>query len=326
LEWSKAFAKDFMRRHGIPTAPYGVFTEIEAAVDFIRTAGGPLVIKADGLAAGKGVLICATQAEAEDAVRSVLVDRAFQAAGDRVVIEQFLEGEELSVIAVVDGERFAVLPPARDYKRLRDGDQGPNTGGMGSYAPVHDLELDVMDRVRERVLEPAVTGLYAEGRPYRGALYAGLMLTREGPMALEFNCRFGDPETQVILPLLDLDLAELLLACAEGRLATASIATLPDVAVCVILAAEGYPERPRAGDPIHGIDVARQSGALVFHAGTGERDGRLVTTGGRVLSVVGTGADLTAAAEHAYAAVDMIHFEGMQARRDVARSFVSQPA
>jgi phosphoribosylamine---glycine ligase len=326
LEWSKAFAKDFMRRHGIPTAPYGVFTEIEAAVDFIRTAGGPLVIKADGLAAGKGVLICATQAEAEDAVRSVLVDRAFQAAGDRVVIEQFLEGEELSVIAVVDGERFAVLPPARDYKRLRDGDQGPNTGGMGSYAPVHDLDLDVMDRVRERVLGPAVTGLYAEGRPYRGALYAGLMLTREGPMALEFNCRFGDPETQVILPLLDLDLAELLLACAEGRLATASIATLPDVAVCVILAAEGYPERPRAGDPIHGIDVARQSGALVFHAGTGERDGRLVTTGGRVLSVVGTGADLTAAAEHAYAAVDIIHFEGMQARRDVARSFVSQPA
>src|SRR5215212_7601777 len=325
LEWSKAFAKDFMRRNGIPTAPYGVFTEIEAAVDFIRTAGGPLVVKADGLAAGKGVLICATQAEAEDAVRSVLVDRAFQAAGDRVVIEQFLEGEELSVIAVVDGERFAVLPTARDYKRLRDGDQGPNTGGMGSYAPVHDLELDVMDRVRERVLEPAVTGLYAEGRPYRGALYAGLMLTREGPMALEFNCRFGDPETQVILPLLDLDLAELLLACAEGRLATESITTLPGVAVCVVLAAEGYPERPRAGDPIHGIEAARQSGALVFHAGTGERDGRLVTTGGRILSVVGTGADL-AAAGHAYAAVDMIHFEGMQLRRDVALSFISQPA
>src|SRR5919112_5902938 len=280
LEWSKAFAKDFMRRHGIPTAPYGVFTEIEAAVNFIRTAGGPLVIKADGLAAGKGVLICATQAEAEEAVRSVLVDRAFQAAGDRIVIEHFLEGEELSVIAVVDGERFAVLPPARDYKRLRDGDQGPNTGGMGSYAPVHDLDLDVMDRVRESVLEPAVAGLRAEGKPYRGALYAGLMLTREGPIALEFNCRFGDPETQVIMPLLDLDLAELLLACAEGRLATASIATLPAVAVCVVLAAEGYPERPRTGDPIHGLDVARQSGARVFHAGTGERDGRLVTNGG----------------------------------------------
>ena len=220
LEWSKAFAKDFMRRHGIPTAPYGVFTEIEAAVDFIRTASVPVVVKADGLAAGKGVLICTTPAEAEDAVRSVLVERAFQAAGDRVVIEQFLEGEELSVIAVVDGERFAVMPPARDYKRLRDGDQGPNTGGMGSYAPVNDLDPEVMARVRESVLEPAVAGLRAEGRPYRGALYAGLMLTSEGPMALEFNCRFGDPETQVILPLLDLDLAELLLACAEGRLAT----------------------------------------------------------------------------------------------------------
>ena len=326
LEWSKAFAKDFMRRHAIPTAPYGVFTEIAAALDFIRTAGAPLVVKADGLAAGKGVLICATQAEAEDAVRSVLVDRAFQAAGDRVVVEQFLEGEELSVIAVVDGERFAMLPPARDYKRLRDGDQGPNTGGMGSYAPVRDLDLDVMARVRERVLEPAVAGLRAEGRPYRGALYAGLMLTHEGPMALEFNCRFGDPETQVILPLLDLDLAELLLACAEGRLATESIATRPDVAVCVVLAAEGYPERPRTGDPIHGIDVAQQSGALVFHAGTGEREGRLVTSGGRVLSVVATSADLTGAAARAYAAADLIQFDGMQLRRDVALSLVSLPA
>jgi len=326
LEWSKAFAKDFMRRHAIPTAPYGVFTEIAAALDFIRTAGAPLVVKADGLAAGKGVLICATQAEAEDAVRSVLVDRAFQAAGDRVVVEQFLEGEELSVIAVVDGERFAMLPPARDYKRLRDGDQGPNTGGMGSYAPVRDLDLEVMARVRERVLEPAVAGLRAEGRPYRGALYAGLMLTHEGPMALEFNCRFGDPETQVILPLLDLDLAELLLACAEGRLATESIATRPDVAVCVVLAAEGYPERPRTGDPIHGIDVAQQSGALVFHAGTGEREGRLVTSGGRVLSVVATSADLTGAAARAYAAADLIQFDGMQLRRDVALSLVSLPA
>ena len=326
LEWSKAFAKDFMRRHAIPTAPYGVFTEIAAALDFIRTAGAPLVVKADGLAAGKGVLICATQAEAEDAVRSVLVDRAFQAAGDRVVVEQFLEGEELSVIAVVDGERFAMLPPARDYKRLRDGDQGPNTGGMGSYAPVRDLDLDVMARVRERVLEPAVAGLRAEGRPYRGALYAGLMLTHEGPMALEFNCRFGDPETQVILPLLDLDLAELLLACAEGRLATESIATRPDVAVCVVLAAEGYPERPRAGDPIHGIDVAQQSGALVLHAGTGEREGRLITSGGRVLSVVATGAELTGAAARAYAAADLIQFDGMQLRRDVALSLVSLPA
>ena len=312
LEWSKAFAKDFMRRHSIPTAPYGVFTEFEAAVDFIRTAGAPLVVKADGLAAGKGVLICATPAEAEATVHSVLVDRAFQAAGDRV--------------DVVDGERIAILPPARDYKRLRDGDVGPNTGGMGSYAPVNDLDPDVMTRVRECVLEPAVAGLRAEGRPYRGALYAGLMLTPEGPMALEFNCRFGDPETQVILPLLNLDLGELLLSCAEGRLATECIATHPGVAVCVVLAADGYPERPRAGDPIHGIEAAHETGALVFHAGTDERDGQLVTNGGRVLSVVGTGADLAAAAAGAYAAADMIQFDGMQLRRDVAMSLVPIPA
>jgi len=326
LEWSKAFAKDFMRRHGIPTAPYGVFTELEAAVDFIRTAGTPLVVKADGLAAGKGVVICETPAEAEDAVHSVLVDRTFQAAGDRVVIEAFLEGEELSVIAVVDGERIAVLPAARDYKRLRDGDVGPNTGGMGCYAPVNDLDPDLLACVKKRVLEPAVAGLRAEGRPYRGALYAGLMLTSAGPMALEFNCRFGDPETQVILPLLDLDLGELLLSCAEGRLSTERIETRPGATVCVVLAAKGYPERPRAGDPIHGIDDAIQNGALIFHAGTANCDGRLVTNGGRVLSVVGTGADLTAAAACAYSAADMIQFDGMQLRRDVAVSLVSLPA
>jgi phosphoribosylamine--glycine ligase len=325
LEWSKAFAKDFMRRHGIPTAPYGVFTEFEAAVDFIQTAGTPLVVKADGLAAGKGVLICATPAEADNAVRSVLIDRTFQAAGDRVVIEAFLEGEELSVIAVVDGERIAMLPPARDYKRLRNGDEGPNTGGMGSYAPVNDLDPAVMARVRESVLEPAVAGLRAEERPYRGALYAGLMLTSEGPMALEFNCRFGDPETQVILPLLDLDLGELLLSCAEGQLATETIATHPGAAVCVVLAAEGYPEHPRSGDPIHGIEDAMQSGALVFHAGTANCDGHLVTNGGRVLSAVATGTNLTAAAARAYALADMIEFDGKQLRLDVAMSLVPLP-
>jgi phosphoribosylamine---glycine ligase len=326
LEWSKAFAKDFMRRHGIPTAPYGVFTELEAAVDFIRTAGTPSVVKADGLAAGKGVVICETAAEAEDAVHSVLVDRTFQAAGDRVVIEAFLEGEELSVIAVVDGERIAVLPAARDYKRLRDGDVGPNTGGMGCYAPVNDFDPDLLACVKKCVLGPAVAGLRAEGRTYRGALYAGLMLTSAGPMALEFNCRFGDPETQVILPLLDLDLGELLLSCAKGRLSTERIETRPGATVCVVLAAKGYPERPRAGDPIHGIDDAIQNGALIFHAGTANCDGQLVTNGGRVLSVVGTGADLTAAAACAYTAADMIQFDGMQLRRDIAMSLVSLPA
>ena len=326
LEWSKAFAKDFMRRHGIPTAPYGVFTELELALDFIRDSRFPLVVKADGLAAGKGVLICATAEDAETAVRAVLVERAFRAAGDRVVIEAFLDGEELSVIAVVDGERIATLPPARDYKRLREGNLGLNTGGMGSYAPVDDLAPDLLARVREVVLEPAVAGLRAEGRPYCGALYAGIMLTANGPMALEFNCRFGDPETQAILPLLDLDLAQLLLSCAEGRLDTNPIATHPGAAVCVVLAADGYPEGPRAGDMIDGIDGARDTGALVFHAGTALQGERLVTNGGRVLSVVGIGADLAEAAARAYAAADRIHFDGKQVRRDVAKSLVHLPA
>ena len=326
LEWSKAFAKDFMRRHGIPTAPCGVFTEIDAALDFIHDACVPLVVKADGLAAGKGVIICGTAMEAESAVRSMLVEREFQTAGHRVVIEAFLEGEELSVIAVVDGERIAILPPARDYKRLGDGNLGPNTGGMGSYAPVGDLDPNLLTRVREMVLEPAVAGLRSEGRPYHGALYAGLMLTPEGPMALEFNCRFGDPETQAILPLLDLDLADLLLSCAEERLVSERIPTHSAAAVCVVLAAHGYPERPRGGDVIEGIEEARGSGVLVFQAGTALSAGQLVTNGGRVLSVVGMGADQVEATTRAYAAADVIQFDGKQLRRDIAMSLAPQPA
>lgn len=326
LEWSKAFAKDFMGRHGIPTAAYGVFTEIEAALDFARNADYPLVIKADGLAAGKGVLICATPAEAETAIRSLLFDRVFGAAGDPIVIETFLVGEELSVIALVDGERIAMLPPARDYKRLAAGNLGPNTGGMGSYAPVSGLDPNMLDIVRDTILKPAVAGLRAEGRPYRGALYAGLMLTSSGPMALEFNCRFGDPETQAILPLLDLDLASLLLACAGGRLDPGAVATLPGAAVCIVLAAAGYPERPRAGDAIAGIDDALQTGALVFQAGTALRAAQLVTNGGRVLSVVGTGMNLDQAAERAYAAAAKIRFAGQQMRRDVAMTTALIPA
>jgi phosphoribosylamine--glycine ligase len=326
LEWSKSFAKAFMGRHGIPTAPYGVFNELDAALALIHGTDSPLVVKADGLASGKGVLVCETTAEAEAAVRSALVDQTFGEAGARVVIETFVEGEELSVIALVDGERVAMLPPARDYKRLRDGDGGPNTGGMGSFAPVSDLAPDLLAAVRETILEPAVAGLRAEGRPYRGALYAGLMLTRDGPMALEFNCRFGDPETQVILPLLEGDLAEALLACAEGRLDQSSIAVAPGAAACVVLAAAGYPERPRGGDAIVGIGEAERGGALVFHAGTSRRDGELVTSGGRVLSVVGVASDLEAARERAYAAAEVISFAGKQMRRDIAAELALLPA
>jgi phosphoribosylamine--glycine ligase len=286
----------------------------------------PLVVKADGLAAGKGVVICASHDEADAAIRAALVERAFGDAGARVVIEEFLQGEELSVIALVDGERMALLPPARDYKRLQDGNHGPNTGGMGSYAPVVDLDPGLLSLVRETILQPAVAGLRAQGRPYRGALYAGLMLTDDGPKALEFNCRFGDPETQVILPLLAADLARVLRACAVGWLDPGAVAVRPGAAVCVVLAADGYPERPRAGDAITGIDEATAIGALVFHAGTAVRDGLLVTHGGRVLSVVGTGVDLAAAANHAYTAADAIEFAGKQLRRDIALAPLALPA
>ncbi|MCC7021421.1 MAG: phosphoribosylamine--glycine ligase [Thermomicrobiales bacterium] len=319
LEWSKSFAKAFMRRHGIPTADFGLFADYDAAMAFARGTPLPLVVKADGLAGGKGVVVCATLAEAEGAIRSILLDDAFGAAGSRVVIEEFLPGEELSVIALVDGERIALLPAARDYKRLGDGDSGPNTGGMGSYAPVPDLDPALLDLVRATVLEPAAAGLRAEGRSYRGALYAGLMLTTSGPRVLEFNCRFGDPETQAILPLLDVDLARLLYDTAEGKLDPADIAIRPGAAVCVVLAAAGYPDTPRAGDVIQGIDAAVDSGALVFHAGTARRDGDLVTKGGRVLSVVGAGPDLEAAARRAYDAAGRIAFAGRQMRRDIAR-------
>ncbi|MFN8594280.1 MAG: phosphoribosylamine--glycine ligase [Thermomicrobiales bacterium] len=323
LEWSKSFAKAFMRRHGIPTAAYGVFSDPVTAADYARRATYPLVVKADGLAAGKGVVICSSRDEAEAAIRSMLIERAFGDAGGKVVIEEFLDGEELSVIALVDGERIAMLPLARDYKRLYTGGEGPNTGGMGSFAPVTLPDPTLMSEVQEMILQPVVDGLRAEGRPYRGALYAGLMLTKHGPRVLEFNCRFGDPETQVILPLLEGDLVELLRDCASGQLDPDSVTSRPGAAVCVVLAAAGYPEHPRKGDVIQGIAEAVERGALVFHAGTARRDGELITSGGRVLSVVGLGDDVRAATEQAYCAADAIRFDGMQVRRDIGAAFAA---
>jgi phosphoribosylamine---glycine ligase len=318
LEWSKSFAKDFMLRHGIPTAGYAICDDAEQALAQVRNASLPIVVKADGLAAGKGVIICQTREEAEAAVRAIMRERAFGAAGDRLVIEEYLVGEELSVFALIDGERYALLPMARDYKRLRDGDEGPNTGGMGSFAPVTGIEESVLEQVRRQVLEPTIAGLIAEGRPYRGVLYVGFMLTTDGPKVLEFNCRFGDPETQVILPLLDVDLAALLLSCAQGRLEEYEVRTRQGFAVSVVLAAAGYPERPQSGDAITGIGAAQDAGALIFHAGTANRDGELVTNGGRVLSVVATRSDVVEATELAYGAADLITFHGKQLRRDIA--------
>lgn len=323
LEWSKSFAKRFMQRHGIATAGFAAFSDAAEAIAFARASTFPLVVKADGLAAGKGVIVCQDLSEAESAIRAILLDRAFGAAGEQIVIEEFLEGDELSVHALVDGERCVVLPLARDYKRLHDGDRGPNTGGMGCYAPVSDLDPDLLALVRESILEPTISGLRAEGRRFQGALYAGLMLTPEGPRVLEFNCRFGDPETQVLLPLLADDLADLLLRCAEGRLEPEMVDARTGSAVCVVLAADGYPEHPRQGDAITGIDDATATGALVFHAGTAIRDSRLMTHGGRVLSVVATGATLSDATRRAYAAADLISFPGKQVRSDIAQITVS---
>ena len=319
LEWSKAFAKDFMTRHDIPTAAYGVFEDADAALAYVSQAPVPIVVKADGLAAGKGVIVCETREQAVDAIHTIMQTRAFGDAGDRVVIEEFLAGPELSVFALIDGERYVLLPLARDYKRLGDGDAGPNTGGMGSYAPVADIPAGVLDDIQSRVLEPTIAGLRREGRPYRGVLYVGFMLTPDGPKVLEYNCRFGDPETQVLLPLLDEDVAQLLLQCAQGQLVGGSVAVRDATAVCVVLASDGYPESPRTGDSIDGIADAEQRGALVFQAGVKQDGDHLVTNGGRVLATVGVAESLEAARDLAYAAADDISFAGRRMRRDIAQ-------
>ena len=318
LEWSKVFAKEFMSRHGIPTAAHGAFDTLEEALDFVAEAPEPLVVKADGLAAGKGVLICATREEADAAVRAIMEQRAFGDAGNRVVIEEFLSGPELSVFALIDGEHYALLPLARDFKRLNDADEGPNTGGMGSFAPVTDVPASVIEQIRVRVIEPTIAGMAAEGRPYRGVLYVGFILAAHGPQVLEYNCRFGDPETQALLPLVAGDVAQLLRQCAAGALPPGDVPVRDGAAVCVVLASAGYPEAPRAGDRIDGVNAAKERGALVFQAGVAVRDGELVTNGGRVLATVGVGASLAAARALAYAAAAEVTFAGKHVRSDIA--------
>lgn len=316
LEASKAFAKDVMRRAGVPTAEAWVFDDRAAAAAHVRGHPGPYVVKADGLAAGKGVLVTEDR---DDALAWVdrCFDGGFGAAGATVVIEEYLDGPELSVFAVCDGEHAVILEPARDYKRLRDGDRGPNTGGMGSFSPV-ELPQGLIDRVVADVIDPLLRQMAEDGTPYRGFLYAGLALTADGPRVVEFNVRLGDPETQVVLPRLRTDLVEVMEAALGGSLAGLALEWLPVAAVNVVLAASGYPDSPRRGDVIHGADGIDHD-AMVFHAGT-TRDGRgrLVTAGGRVLNVVGTGPDLAAARATAYAAVDRISWDGMQFRTDIA--------
>lgn len=322
LESSKAFAKAFMQEIGIPTAAAQSFTGFSAAQAYLHEenfAGG-VVIKASGLAAGKGVVVCDTVSAAEKALAEMMVARKFGPAGDEVLIEERLAGTEVSVLAFTDGQTVRTMLPARDHKRVFDQDQGPNTGGMGAYAPPPDLPPDFADTIQRTVLAPVVQGMARRGTPYVGVLYAGLMLTPAGPKVLEFNCRFGDPETQVILPMLQTDLVEIIRACLAGTLDQVSLETRPGACATVVMAAPGYPGHYPKGLPIHGVDQAAQlPDVLVFQAGTAVSDGKLVTNGGRVLAVSALGPDLPAALEQAYAGVDLIQFEGAHYRRDIGR-------
>ncbi|HUO80554.1 MAG TPA: phosphoribosylamine--glycine ligase [Steroidobacteraceae bacterium] len=317
LEGSKAFAKEFLARHRIPSAGYARFTRADFDPAFVRARRPPIVVKADGLAAGKGVVIAATHAEACAAIEAMFAG-SFGSAGDTVVVEEFLPGEEASFIVVVDGARALPLATSQDHKRVGDGDQGPNTGGMGAYSPAPVVSAELHARIMREVIEPTVRGLVADGTPYTGFLYAGLMIAPDGtPNVIEFNCRLGDPETQPILMRLESDLVELVEAALEGRLATAAPRWDSRAAVGVVLAAAGYPQAPRQGDPIEGLAAAARLPGKVFHAGTARRGEAVVTAGGRVLCAVGRGATVAAAQREAYALVDVIRFAGMQCRRDI---------
>jgi phosphoribosylamine--glycine ligase len=316
VEGSKAYAKELMRAVGVPTAPHVVLRSAEEAREHLSCASYPAVLKADVLAAGKGVVICATEREARAAVDAFFVERRFGAT--EVLLEQHLEGEELSLLALCDGDRAVPMAPAQDYKRIFDGDEGPNTGGMGSYSPVPGIEADDVAALAETFHQPVVDELRRRGTPYHGVLYAGLMMTADGPRALEYNCRFGDPETQAVLPRLRSDLLAALSAATEpGGLANVELEWIPEWAVTVVLASRGYPASSSSGDVIEGLDEVESPDVEVLHAGTAERDGQVITAGGRVLSVTGIGDSPGEARRRAYAAADRIEFDGKQLRRDI---------
>jgi len=322
LESSKAFAKDFMARQGVPTARFQICDSAAGALREIGRGefGYPLVIKADGLAAGKGVAIAEDRAAAEAVIHDVMVTRKFGTSGERVVLEEFLSGQEASFFVLADGASFTSLSSAQDHKRIFDDDRGPNTGGMGAFAPSPLITADMERRVIEAIVQPVLDGMVREGHPYRGFLYVGLMLTDDGPKVVEFNVRFGDPEAQVILPMLDEDLSSLLMCAANGTLPARRARFSTDAHVGVVLAAGGYPDQIETGKVISGIDAARAvPNAVVFHAGTARENGYLVTAGGRVLTVVGRGATYQEGIDTAYDAASKVSFEGMQYRHDIGR-------
>ena len=318
LEGPKSFAKDFLRRHNIPTAAYEVFTDLDSALAYVRRQGAPIVIKADGLAAGKGVIVALTLADAEQALRDMLGAHAFGDASARVVIEEFLEGEEASYIVMSDGEHFVPMATSQDHKRRDEGDLGPNTGGMGAYSPAPVVTAAVERRIVDEIIRPTLAAMVAEGAPFTGFLYAGLMIDRAGaPKVIEFNVRFGDPETQPIMMRLASDLAELALAAIDRRLDGLEVRWDPRPAIGVVIAAHGYPAKPRTGDAIAGLDAALGRDVKVFHAGSREENGEIVSAGGRILTVCALGDDLAAARDRAYEAARRIRISGAFYRRDI---------
>jgi phosphoribosylamine--glycine ligase len=320
LESSKIFSKEFMQRHHIPTAHYAICTCEKEIKDALPHFGTPLVVKADGLAAGKGVVIAKTREEAGTVALQMLAGKFVGEAGNRVVLEEHLEGDEVSFLAICDGERAIPLVAAQDHKRIADGDTGPNTGGMGAYSSPEVLDSNMQEWILAHIARPVVQAMKSEGAEYRGVLYCGLMMTARGPMVLEFNCRFGDPETQAILPRLDSDLLGAFIASAEGRLSEGDMKWSTDASVCVVMASKGYPDTPELGKAIHGLKAADQvPGAKVFHAGTRRTGDEFVTNGGRVLGVTARAADLREAVDRAYEAVGKISFDGMQYRNDIAK-------
>ncbi len=318
LEGSKAFSKNIMAKYNVPTAFFKICDNIDDAKAYVEEKGAPIVVKADGLAAGKGVVVAFTKEEALDAIDDMMGDHKFGNAGARVVLEEFMDGEEASLLAFTDGKGIVPMIASQDHKRAFDGDKGPNTGGMGTYAPAPVLTPALRIKATEEVLNPMIAAMQAEGTPYKGCLYAGLMVKGDSVKVVEFNCRFGDPETQVVLPLLDSDLAEIMLACATGKLDQVEINWSDKAAVCVVVASGGYPESYEKGKEITGLDAAAEEGAVVFHAGTKLADGKIVTSGGRVLGVTAVDANIKAARDKAYEAVDKIAFEKAFSRRDIA--------
>ncbi|MGO4548125.1 phosphoribosylamine--glycine ligase [Paenibacillus sp. 2TAB23] len=318
IEGSKIFMKNLLKKYNIPTAKYETFTDYEAASAYLREQAAPIVIKADGLAAGKGVTVAATLEEAEKALREMMVDKVFGQAGTQIVIEECLVGQEMSILAFVDGETVRAMVPAQDHKPIFDGDKGPNTGGMGTYTPLPHIDPAIIEESIQNIIIPTAKAMVSEGRPFRGVLFAGLMITPDGPKTIEFNARMGDPETQVVLPRLQTDLIDIVLASINGNLDQLDIQWSDEAAVCVVVASEGYPASYPKGRVITGLAEAEAQGALVFHAGTADKDGQFVTNGGRVLGIVGRGRDIAEARARAYEAVSVIDFEGKQSRTDIA--------